>query len=63
MSKYFYRDPTTCKHRVDLEYQSKQNMMMHESTILCLGFSPDSEMLASGCSDGMLKIWRIRTGT
>jgi WD40 repeat-containing protein SMU1 len=55
-------DPTTCKHRIDLEYQQKQQMMMHENTILSLSFSPDSEMLASGCSGGSIKIWRIKTG-
>jgi WD40 repeat-containing protein SMU1 len=55
-------DPITCKHRIDLEYQQKQQMMMHESTILSLAFSPDSEMLASGCSAGSIKIWRIKSG-
>jgi WD40 repeat-containing protein SMU1 len=56
-------DPNTCKHRIDLEYQQKQEMMMHENTILSLAFSPDSEMVASGCAAGEIKIWKIRTGT
>lgn len=36
--------------------------MAMESAVLCLGFSKDSEMLASGAQDGRIKIWKIQTG-
>ncbi|KAJ0092590.1 hypothetical protein Patl1_26091 [Pistacia atlantica] len=36
--------------------------MMHDETVLCVDFSRDSEMLASGSQDGKIKVWRIRTG-
>jgi WD40 repeat protein len=30
--------------------------MMHEEPVLCVDFSRDSEMLASGAQDGMIKV-------
>ncbi|VDP00163.1 unnamed protein product [Schistosoma mattheei] len=33
-----------------------------EDTVLCLAFSRDSELLAAGSSDGLVKIWRIQYG-
>jgi WD40 repeat protein len=36
--------------------------MMMEDAILCLTFSRDSEMLASGSQDGKIKVWKIQTG-
>lgn len=36
--------------------------MMMEDSVLCLAFSRDSEMLASGSADGMVKVWRIYNG-
>ena len=36
--------------------------MMHESSVLCLAFSIDSEALASGSSDGNVKIWSVQSG-
>jgi len=36
--------------------------MMHASAITCLGFSRDSELLASGSRDGKMKIWTLFTG-
>jgi WD40 repeat-containing protein SMU1 len=45
-----------------LEYQKQDKIMMHNTSILCLAFSQDSEYLASGSEDGMVKIWRISTG-
>lgn len=36
--------------------------MAMESAVLCLGFSKDSEMLASGAQDGKIKVWKIQTG-
>ena len=36
--------------------------MMHDDAVLCVDFSRDSEMLASGSQDGKIKVWHIRTG-
>jgi WD40 repeat-containing protein SMU1 len=36
--------------------------MIHQSSILSLAFSQDSEYLASGSEDGMIKIWSIKKG-
>lgn len=40
----------------------KDNYMMMEEPVLCLTFSRDSEMLASGSGAGKIKIWKIATG-
>ena len=36
--------------------------MMMEEAVLCLAFSRDSEMLASGSEGGQIKVWKITTG-
>ena len=36
--------------------------MMMEDSVLCLSFSKDSEMLASGSKDGKIQIWKIQSG-
>jgi len=36
--------------------------MMMDEAVLCLAFSRDSEMLASGSGAGKIKIWKIATG-
>ena len=36
--------------------------MMHDDTVLSLLFSRDSELLASGCKDGSVKVWKVSTG-
>jgi WD40 repeat-containing protein SMU1 len=30
--------------------------------VLCMAFSRDSEMLATGSKDGKIKVWKIQTG-
>ncbi|KAJ0408675.1 hypothetical protein ATCC90586_007701 [Pythium insidiosum] len=51
-----------CKLRKDLEYQAKDEFMMHDQGVTAQAFSPDGEMLATGSQDGVLKVWKISTG-
>ncbi|CDR95793.1 WD domain, G-beta repeat containing protein, putative [Babesia bigemina] len=46
----------------DLEYQNKDQFMLHETLIVSLAVSRDSEILASGDKDGHIRIWKIATG-
>jgi WD40 repeat-containing protein SMU1 len=49
--------------RMDLPYQEKDELMGHDdSSVLALAASNDGSMLATGASDGEVKIWRISTG-
>ena len=34
----------------------------HQDSVLCLRFSPDGTMLASGSADRMIKVWDVKTG-
>ncbi|PWZ32661.1 Suppressor of mec-8 and unc-52 1 [Zea mays] len=43
------------KLKKDLQYQADESFMMHEEPVLCVDFSRDSEMLASGSQDGKIK--------
>lgn len=61
-------DVDQCALRRDLEYQAKDELMMHKDAannsvaILCSTFSKDGNYLATGSQDGQLKVWKISTG-
>ena len=44
------------KLKKDLQYQADEQFMMHETAVLALNFSRDSELLVSGSQDGKMKV-------
>jgi WD40 repeat-containing protein SMU1 len=57
-------DFENCRLRTDLEYQARDELMMHEGEpVLCCSFSKDGEMIASGDRDGKVKVWKVSNGT
>ena len=36
--------------------------MLHDSAVLCVTFSSDSELIASGDQEGCIKIWQLKNG-
>jgi len=55
-------DHESCKLRTDLEYQAKDELMMHEHPVLCSCFSKDGDHLATGSQSGQIKVWKVSTG-
>jgi WD40 repeat-containing protein SMU1 len=57
-------NPATNEMRTDLKYQAADSLMLHKIDVqvqaLCV--SPDSSHIASGGSDGRLKIWDLNEG-
>lgn len=43
------------KLKKDLQFQADEQFMMHDTAVLALAFSRDSEMLVSGSQDGKIK--------
>ena len=48
-------DFLTGRLKKDLQFQADEQFMMHDSAVLALAFSRDSELLASGSQDGKIK--------
>lgn len=48
-------DVVSGRLRKDLQYQADEQFMMHDSAVIALAVSRDSEMLASGSQDGKIK--------
>jgi WD40 repeat-containing protein SMU1 len=49
-------DILTGRLRKDLQYQADEQFMMHDSAVIALAISRDSELLASGSQDGKIKV-------
>ena len=43
-------------------FNGEQNQLLHESMVLSVAFSPDSQRIVSGSSDKTVQIWDVRTG-
>ena len=52
------RGPTQAPNELQLftNVMSQDKFMMHNDAILCLAFSKDGDMLASGSRDGLIKV-------
>lgn len=51
-------DFMTGRLKKDLQYQAEDRFMMHDSAVIALAISRDSEMVASGSQDGKVKVGR-----
>ncbi len=49
-------DFLTGKLKRDLQFQADEQFMMHDTAVLALAFSRDSELLASASQDGKIKV-------
>lgn len=56
-------DATTGKLNLEFAYQADDQLMSHDSAVLCLAFSMSMELLVSGSAKGEIKVWRIATGS
>ena len=55
-------EPDSCKVRLDLDYQARDELMTHQQPVLCAAFSREGEHVATGCQGGQLKVWKLSTG-
>ena len=48
--------------RVDLPYQKSDELLLHDAPVLSIAISNDGSMMATGSSDGTVKVWKIADG-
>lgn len=46
----------------DLPYQAADLYMLHVKSVLALRFSRDDKLLASGDSEGLVRVWKFADG-
>ena len=55
-------DPETLKLKAGLEYQERDLFLLHQTSVLAVNFSTDSNLLCSGDKSSEIRIWRISDG-
>lgn len=55
-------DFENCKLRLDLDYQAREELMMHEQAVLCSCFGQNGDLLATGSQRGQVKVWKLTSG-
>ncbi|OQS05778.1 hypothetical protein THRCLA_02128 [Thraustotheca clavata] len=51
-----------CKLKNDLDYQARDEFMMHEDGVSAEAFSRNGDLLATASVDGKVKVWKVSTG-
>ncbi|OQR83244.1 hypothetical protein ACHHYP_14923 [Achlya hypogyna] len=51
-----------CQLKKDLDYQARDEFMMHEVGVSAEAFSRDGDLLATAGVDGKVKVWKVSTG-
>ncbi|KAF0687644.1 Aste57867_20628 [Aphanomyces stellatus] len=51
-----------CVLKKDLDYQARDEFMMHEESVTAQAFSRDGELLATASVEGKIKVWKLSSG-